>query len=174
MAKRVFSCPNMSFTTPTALGSLCTASQFLALKGGSGTQYIDVLEVYINGTNTSSAVGGFMLARPSVIETGAPTGLATPNSDGPMNPATAVLGAAPVTFIVSATNPPTPSSTPADTKMNLGLNAFGGIVRWNAAPTQMWSQVGNTATLGETVLFNSSSAGGTSCTASANIMYEPM
>src|SRR5262249_50277428 len=144
-----------------------------AIKGASATQFIDILEVKVSGSSTSSAVIGTTLARVSAVETGAQTALASPNSDGPNNPATAALAAPPQTFIVASTTQPTPSSAAADTKLDLTTNGFAGIVRENFAPTQQWSQVGNTATLGESILFNSSSANGTTGSFNALIIYEP-
>jgi hypothetical protein len=58
-----------------------------------------------------------------------------------------------------------------DPKLELNLNAFGGIIWWNAAPTQQWSILGNTASLGESSL--SAFTGGTVGAISAHILYEP-
>jgi hypothetical protein len=64
-------------------------------------------------------------------------------------------------------------STVTDTHLNLALNLFGGIVRWNATPTQQWQIIGNTAPGGESVLWNSATAGGSTGLANAHIIYEP-
>lgn len=173
MAKRTFQVANLSFATATALGSAATSGQYMAIKGGSSTQFIDILEVMVQGLSAASAVFGGLLARVSTVETGAQTALTSPNSDGPNNPATAALAAPPQTFIAAATTQPTPSSAASDTKLPVSINAFGGALRWNAAPTQQWSQVGNTATLGESILFNSTSAGGQSSNCNVSIIYEP-
>ena len=171
MAKRTF---NGSFTncTASAIGSAAATGQFMCIKGGSGTQFIDILEVKISGSGTASAVLGTVLARVSTIETTLTTPLVSPFADGPMNPATAALAAPASTFSAAATGP-TPSSAQSDTKFDLTTNAFGGIVRENFAPTQQFSQVGNTATLGETVLFNCSTYNGTTGSFNAAIIYEP-
>lgn len=172
MAKRTFNF-NGTNVTASALGSAAGASQYMGIAGANGTQYIDILEVKVSGSGTASAVLGTTLARVSSAHTGGQSALASPNSDGPMNPATAALAAPPVTWINATTLQSTPSSAAADTKFDLTTNAFGGIVRENFAPTQQFSMVGSTATLGETVLFNSSSANGATGSFNAAIIYEP-
>ena len=170
MAKRAFIAGNQTFTAQAYTTAL-TSATYMALKGGSGTQLLDLLEVLISGMATASTVAAMQLTRASTIET-TPTALASPNSDGPMHPATAALAAPPVSFVAAATGPQA-SAVTTDAKLNFGLNLFGGIVRWNAAPTQQWSILGNTADLGEAILFNSSSSGGSSGAANAHIIYEP-
>lgn len=168
MAKRSFQAANW---TPTAQAdtTALTSGTYMALKGGSGTQKIDVLEVMISGLAGSSTPTILQLARASTIET-TPTALASPNQDGPLDPATAALAAAPVSFVAAATGPQRSAAT-TDAKLNFALNAFGGIIRWNAAPTQQWSLLGNTAQFGESIL--SAFTGGTVGAISAHIIYEP-
>jgi hypothetical protein len=91
-----------------------------------------------------------------------------------MNPATAALSNVPVSFVAATTNPQA-SAVITDAKLNLGLNLFGGIIRWNAAPTQQWTILGNTFGLGNSVLFNSTTSGGAAGggVANAHILYEP-
>jgi len=170
MAKRVFTSAGLTFTA-SAAGSVATTSGYMALKGGSATQTIDILEIMISGKVGSSTVGGFVYKRVSTLET-TPTTLAAPHSDGPEHPATAALAAPPVSFVAAATQP-TPSNTVTDATLQLGLNGFGGIVRWNAAPTQQWTIVTATAPGGESILFNSSTHGGVTQAADAHIIYEP-
>jgi len=143
----------------------------MALKGGSATQLIDVLEVGINGMATASTVTALNLARVSTLESSA-TALAAPHSDAGMFPNITALANTVVPF-VAATTQPTPSNTVTDAKINLALNAFGGIYRWNAAPTQQWQIIGNTAPGGESVLWNSSTGGGSTALVNAHIIYEP-
>lgn len=170
MAKRIFTSQGLTFGA-TAAGSAATTSQFMALKGGAATQLIDVLEVGINGMATASTVAAMNLARASTLET-TPTALAAPHSDAGMFPNITALGSTVVPFVAAATGP-TPSNTVTDAKINLALNLFGGIYRWNAAPTQQWQIIGNTAPGGESVLWNSSTGGGSSGLANAHIIYEP-
>jgi hypothetical protein len=170
MAKRAFNAGGLTFTAQAYTTAL-TSSTYMGLKGGSSTQLIDVLEVLVSGMATASTVAAMQLTRASTVET-TPTALASPNSDGPLHPATAALAAPPVSFVAASTGPQA-SAVTTDAKLNFGMNLFGGIVRWNAAPTQQWSILGNTADLGEALLFNSSTAGGSSGAANAHIIYEP-
>jgi hypothetical protein len=167
MAKRTFHAPNW---TPTAQAdtTALTNATYQALKGGSGTQLINIVEVSISGAASASSIAIMQLARASTIET-TPTALAAPNSDGPMHPSTAALAAAPVSFVAAVTGPQR-SATTTDAKLELGLNAFGGIYRWQAAPGEEWGQIGNTAPLGESIL--SAFTGGGSGNVSSHIVYE--
>jgi hypothetical protein len=170
MAKRIFQAVNF---TPTATADAATAlanSTYMAMKGGSSTQMIDVLEIMISGLAASTSSPTIMqFARHSTIAT-TPTALAAPNSDGPMHPSTAALAAPAVTFVAAGTGPQRSAAT-SDARLNVGLNAYGGIVRWVAAPTAQWTNLGNTAQLGEASL--SAFTGGTVGAVSAHIIYEP-
>lgn len=168
MAKRIFHAANWT-PTATADTSAHANATYMALKGGSSTQLINIVEVYIGGLAGASSPTLMQLARVSTIET-TPTALASPNSDGPAHASTAALAAAPVSFVAAAAGPQR-SAVTTDAKLELALNAFGGIVRWVAAPGGEWSQIGNTAALGESIL--SAFTGGTVGAISAHIMYEP-
>lgn len=169
MAKRIFHATNY---TPTAQAdtTALTNATYQALKGGSSTQLINIVEVYIAGLAGASSPTLMQLARASTIET-TPTALASPNSDGPAHPSTAALAAPPVSLVAAAAGPQR-SAVTSDAKLELALNAFGGIVRWTAAPDAEWTQLGNTATLGESIL--SAFTGGTVGAISSHIMYEPL
>ncbi len=172
MAKRTFMLPGQTFTA-AAVTTALASNTYMGLTGGSTTQLIDVLEVLISGKATASIVAAMELARVSTIATAngvAP--LASPASDGPLHPSTAALAAPPVSFTAAGTGPQA-SAVTSDAKLNFGLNLFGGIIRWNAAPTQQWSILGNTANLGQSVLWNSSTGGGSSGLVDAHILYEP-
>ena len=172
MAKRTFTSAAVPWTANaagSAIGPPGTPS-WMGLKGAAGTQITDILEILYSGKATASTVAAIELCRASTLET-TPTTLAAPHSDGPAHFATAALAAPVVTFVAAATGP-TPSNTVTDAKLNLGLNLFGGIIRWNAAPTQQWTMVGNTAPGGESLLFNNSTAGGSSGLGDAHILYE--
>ena len=167
MSKRVFS--NINWTpTAQADASALTNATYMALKGGSGTQKTDILEVYVVGAAASSAPTPLCLARASTIET-TPTALAAPATDGPLDPATAALAAPPVSFTAAGTGPQRSAAT-TDARLQVGVNAFGGSLRYNAAPTQQWSLLGNTAQFGETLLSsgNAESPGAVN----AHILYE--
>lgn len=167
MAKRIFGVPTISMVA--APDGLLVASQHMTIIPGSATQMIDVQEIYMGGQAASSAVSLMMFARSSTVGI-TPTALATPNSDGPMNGWTADLVATPKCYITAATQP---NRTPAATiaRMNMTYNAFGGIVRWVAAPGEEWKLVGTAVNVSETSL----SAFTASATASMgiNIIYEP-
>jgi len=168
MAKRVFQAVNF---TPTATADASTLSNltYMALKGGSTTQQIDILEVLISGLANATGPAIMQLSRCGALETTA-TALAAPNGDGPMNPATAALAAPPVSFVAANTGPQRSNAT-NDGRLQMALNTFGGIIRWNAAPNQQWTQLGNATTVGETIL--SAFTGTTPGAVSAHIMYEP-
>ena len=170
MAKRAFH--NTSWT-PTATAdtvSLVNAT-YMALKGGSATQLINVLEILINGQAATSAPTFLQFARHTTIGA-TTTALAANASDGPMHPSTAALAAPPVSFI-SCTTGPQRSAVTTDAKLEIGLNAFGGIMKWNPyTPDMAFSILGNTASLGESSL--SAFTGGTVGPISAHIIYEPL
>ena len=168
MAKRTFQATNW---TPTAQAdtSALTSATYMAIKGGSGTQLIDVQEIMVSGFAGSTAPAILQMARVSTVET-TPTALAAPNSDGPMHPSTAALAAPPVTFTAAGTGCQRSAAT-TDGRLNLGLNTYGGIAKWNSAFSAPWSILGNTADLGESVL--SAFTGTTPGAISAHIIYEP-
>lgn len=168
MAKRNFHNTNWT-PTATADGTPLTSATYMALQGGTSTQLIDILEVMINGLAGSSAPTLMQLARDSTVSNSA-TALSAPAGDGPMHPSTAALAAPPVSYTAAGTGPSRSSAT-SQGRLELGLNAFGGIVRWNAAPTQQMSILGNTASLGEVSL--SAYTGGTVGAISAHMLYEP-
>jgi len=170
MAKRSFQATNW---TPTAQAdgnsTPLNNNTYMALKGGSGTQLIDVQEIMVSGFAGSTAPAILQFARVGVVETTA-TALAAPNSDGPMHPSTAALAAPPISFVAATTGPNRSAST-SDARLNLGLNTYGGIAKWNSAFSAPWSILGNTADLGESVL--SAFTGTTPGAISAHIIYEP-
>lgn len=169
MAKRVFQCVNY---TPTATSDSSTAlanGTYQAIRGATSTQKIDVLEVMISGFAGASAPTILQLARVGVVGS-TTSALVAPNTDGPEDTATAALVSPPLTY-TNAVGGPQRSGAITDARLNLGLNAFGGIVRWNAAPTQQWVITGNTAPGGESVL--SAYSGGTVGAISSHIIYEP-
>ena len=168
MAKRIFTSQNWTPTAQADTSALSNGS-YMAIKGGSGTQLIDIQEIMVSGFAGSTAPAILTMARVSTLENTA-TALAAPASDGPMHPATAALAAAPVTF-TAATQGPQRSAVTTDAKLNLGLNTYGGIAKWNSAFSAPWSILGNTADLGESVL--SAFTGTTPGAISAHIIYEP-
>jgi hypothetical protein len=154
--------------TPTAVNDATnfTDNGYMGLMGGSTTQRIDIYEVYIGGVATASAPTYMVLGRDSTVQA-TPTSLTTAQSNAALDPATAALAAPQVAFTASTTKPQR-SSTLA--KIAMGLNAFGGSVRWVAGPGGEFKLLGNTASLGEASL--SAYTGGTPGLMNASIMYE--
>jgi hypothetical protein len=170
MAKRLFTSAGLTFTA-TAAGATATTSAYMALKGGGSVQLIDVLEIEVVGMASASTLGALIMARASTLEN-TPTALAAPHSDAGLNPSISAISPVTVPF-VAATSQTVPSNTVTDAHLNVGCNLFGGINRWNASPFQQWQQVGNTAPGGESVLWNSSTAGGATGAANCHLLYEP-
>ena len=177
MAKRIFSTAGQTYGTVN-LGTAPTTGQYMAMVGSSTTQVTDINEVLITGTASASTIGAFTWCPISVAQTGGATALASPNSDGPMQSnATPVVN---TTFVAAATTQPTPASTLTASRINLGLNTFGGIIRWNAAPTQQYTLIGNAifaagppVLFGQAMLVNMTQGTGASTTANIHVMYEP-
>ena len=172
MAKRLFATGGVTFTA-SASAAQATGGGYMSLVGSASTQISDILEVMISGKATASTVCATYLNRQSTLGTGGAVTLAGQNSDGPMNPATAALSSPVVAAVDYTTNEAIPSATVTDARLQLGLNLFGGIIRWNAAPTQQMTIIGSAAPGGSVILWNSSSAGGSTGLADAHIIYEP-
>lgn len=167
MAKRSFS---VATWTPVAVADTTnfTASGYQALQGGSTTQQIKVLEVYMGGQAGASTPTFMVLARDSTVGA-TTTALTTGQKDAALDATTAALAAPPVAFVAATTEPQRSSTLGL---LNLSFNAFGGIVRWVAAPGEEISILGNTASLGEVSL--SAYTGGTPGLMGSHIVYEPL
>lgn len=166
MSKRIF---QQSTWTPTAQADGVLTGVFAALKGGSATDIIQIMEIYEGGQAGASSVNAMVLARSSTLGI-TPTALALPNSDAFMNANSPALSTGPTAFVAAAT---APNRSPAVTIARLGLtfNAFGGIVRWVAAPGEEWTSVGSATTSNsETVL--SAQNVGTAGLMGSHIIYE--
>ena len=166
MAKRSFS--NISWTpTPVGDTSAMTGSGYMGLQGGSGTQKNTIYEVFMGGAAGSAAPMLMTLCRDSTVAV-TPTALSTGQKDGPMDPSTANLAAVPVSFVTASTQS---QRSATSTALALPFNAFGGILRWLAAPGEEFSILGNTASLGEVSL--SMYTGGTAGLLGSHLIYEP-
>lgn len=156
--------------TPVAVADTVnfTDNGYMGLMGGSSTQRLNVLEVEMSGQGAASAVMIMLLSRDSTVQA-TPTALTTGQSNAALDPSTAALAAPQVAFTASTTKPQRSATLGL---LHLGFNAFGGVVRWQAAPGQEIGILGNTASLGEVSL---SGYTGTSATAiGAHIHYEPL
>ncbi len=171
MAKRIFQVTGQTFTATTDSTAMANYT-YMAISGGSTTQRIDILEVYWGGLASASAPHTLHLARLGTAGTTTSTLLVAQGaSDGPMDSATADLRSV-VTAYNGCTTGPTTSNLISDARLNLAGNAFGGIVRWNAAPTQQWTITGNVAPSVSALRCNNA-ASATSPVLSSHIIYEP-
>lgn len=99
-------------------------NSYQAVRGGASTQLARIVEVFIGGEATSSTVNRMALRR---LSTNATT--PTDQTPAPLNiysPAAVAQG------YVAASTGPTIAAT--QHLANFAFNAFGGIVRWVAAP----------------------------------------
>lgn len=141
--------------TPVAVADTTnfTDSGYMAVQGVAA-QAFRVYEVYIGGQASSSAVTELTLSRDSTVGATSLTGVTLALLDGTgLAPSTA-----PSAFSASTTKPQRSSTLQL---LNLTLNAFGGIVRWVAAPGSELIGYGATASIGEMSLssFNAGSPG---------------
>lgn len=167
MAKRSFSF--MTYTPVAVADTVAmTASTFQAILGGSATQRITYYEVYLGGQAGASSPTFMVFSRDTTVAVGT-SALVAGQTDAPMDPATAALAAPPVPYVLAAPTLPQRSTTAH--LLNLSFNAFGGIIRWVAAPGEEPQQVGNTQPLGECSL--SAYTGGTPGLLGSHIVYEP-
>lgn len=66
MAKWVFAVPTITMTAAADNVSL-TTNAYMALQGGTSSQFIDILEIMLGGQAVSSAVAILLLARDSTV-----------------------------------------------------------------------------------------------------------
>lgn len=166
MAKRSFS---VATWTPTAVADTAnyTDNGYQAILGGTSTQIITYLEIYMGGQAGASSPTIMVFSRDSTVEA-TPTALTTGDSDAAFDPASAALAAPAVTFHASTTKPQRSATLHL---LNVSFNAFGGIVRWVPAPGTEPKSLGNTASLGEVSL--SAYTGGTPGLMGSHIIFEP-
>lgn len=159
---------NVPTWTPTAVGDTAnmTAQGFMALLGGSSTQRINILEAYMGGQAGASSPSIMLVARDSTVSSGVTSNAAR---FAALDPATAALGAPPVATSVGSTTLPQRSATLS--LLTLAFNAFGGIVRWVAAPGEELGMLGNAASFGEMSL--SAFTGGTPGLMGSHFIVEP-
>lgn len=130
--------------TPVAVADTTafTDEGYMAVQGGGSTQRVEFAEVYMGGLAAASAPAQMILARDSTVGATALSGVMSAALDG----AATAPGTLPSAFSTSTTKPQRSATLQL---LQLGFNAFGGIVRWVAAPGEEFSIVGNTASLGE-------------------------
>jgi hypothetical protein len=154
--------------TPVAVADSVnfTDGGYMGLMGGSTTQRINIGEVFMGGVAGASAPSLIVLSRDSTVQA-TPTALSTGESNAALDPATAALAAPQVPFTASTTKPQRSATLGL---LTLPFNAFGGVVRWAAAPGYEPALLGNTASLGEVSL--SAFTGGTPGLMGAHFLYE--
>lgn len=160
---------SLAYTTKTMVavadGSSMTSNGYAVfLQGGSGTMQCRVNEVYIGGEDTASTPTTMTFGRDSTV------GVTAITTASNFNAALDASSVAPGTLIVfgsgATTNPS--RSTTLGHLLDLSLNTFGGIARWQARYGEEITTIGNTASLGEVSL---SSVTGTG-KISGHILYE--
>lgn len=156
--------------TPVAVADAAafTDNGYCGLMGGSATQRIDVSEVFMGGQAGASSPCIMIVSRDSTVQA-TPTALTTGQSNAALDPSTAALALPQVAFTASTTKPQRSATLGL---LNLSYNAFGGIVRWVAAPGTELKMLGNVASFGEISL--SAFTGGTPGLTGSHIIYEPM
>lgn len=152
--------------TPTAVADTTnfTDSGYMALQGGSASQRVNILEIEMGGLAAASAPAQMLLARDSTVGATALTGVLTT----PLDPNTAALAAPPPAFSASTTKPQRSATLQL---LALSFNAFGGVIRWVAAPGQEIGLFGVAVNFGEISL--SHAAAGTPGLMSSHFIYEP-
>jgi hypothetical protein len=133
--------------------------------GGATTARTNIIEVYVGGQSGASAVAIMLLARDSIFPV---TSAASTVFDAPLDASTAAL-AQPV-LASNGFSGTKPQRSTTLHLLNLTFNAFGGIVRWVAAPGEEITIIGNTASLGSVSL---SCGSGGSGTVGSHVIYEP-
>lgn len=167
MAVRTFTVAG--FTTEAVADTTnMTDSKYMAIKGGSSTQYTRIKEVYAAGLESStSAPQKLLLARDTTV--GATlTSLTTGESDEADDPNTAALAAPALPFVAATTKPQRGKRYLA----SVAFNALGGLVRERFPFGEEPAILGNTQPLGEVSL--SGFTGTTAGVISAHIKYETL
>lgn len=151
--------------TPVAVADTTnmTDAGHQTVQGGSTTQRGSVVEIYMGGQAGASAPSIMQFGRTSTV--GATL---TAARLAALDPSIAALAAPPTNYTTSTTKPQRSSTLGA--LLNLSFNAFGGIVRWVAAPGEEISFLGNTASLGELSL--NAFTGGTPGLTGSHIIIE--
>lgn len=129
--------------------ALANAS-YHAIRTAASTDTVRTVEVFIGGEASSSAINRMMLRRTTTL-------VATPTNVAPA-PLNIFSVAAVAQGFAAATTGPTIATT--NHLLNLSMNAFGGIVRWVAAPgEEIWS-TGTTQPNAEQVLSSGAASAG--------------
>lgn len=131
------------------------------LQGGSATMQLKVNEIYIGGEDTASTPTTMVFSRDSTVAATAISG----NFNAAMDASATAPGTIPVFGCVSTTKPQRSSTLHL---LQLSLNTYGGIARWQARYGEEITIVTATQPLGEASL---SSVTGTG-KVSGHVIYE--
>lgn len=165
MAKRIVSVTTITPTATADATNLVDATYPFLLQGGSTSQRNRVWEVYFGGQATASAPTYMIMGRDSTVAATNSNG--TGQADAPIEVLTAAL-AAPA--LVGNTNTTKPQRSATLHLLNLSFNAFGGVIRWVAAPEETIDTYGNAVNVGEISV--SAFTGGTPGAMGAHMIYE--
>lgn len=123
-----------------------TDAKYIAIASNATTEFGRVLEVYEGGEATSSTVNIMSFGRDSTI--GATLSFATIAGFGPVTlDARSAVATQGVAFNTATTKPQ--RSATLGHLLTLSFNAFGGIVRWVAAPEEEINYYSNAASTNE-------------------------
>jgi hypothetical protein len=138
--------------TPTAVADTVTytSSTYQGIGASAATTGVIVREVMVSGQATSSSVAIAQFARDHIVGASL-TALAAPASDGPLGSLGPTAQSGSLSFVAATTNPQR-SAVTTSARLNLAINAFGGLVRWNAAPGQEWKIAGISVDISESSL----------------------
>jgi hypothetical protein len=168
MGKRIFQALGFS-PTAQADNTALTSATYMAIESQSATAGLQVIEIYEGGQASASSINVMVFSR-DVVHGVIPTALATPNSDGVMNSFGTSTSA--TTYVAAGTGPSRITAA-TNAKLNLSFNAFGGIVRWVAAPGEEWGIVGTATSVSGSTLSASNAVSGSVGQMGAHIVYEP-
>jgi secreted PhoX family phosphatase len=164
MAKYSVSYTSLTFTAAADTADIADGS-FLSVQGGSATQRILLSEVYIGGEAASTSSPTIMVvARDSTKAAATVSGGRMALLDG----SATAPGTVPV--YGTSTNSTQPQRSATDHLLHLSFNAYGGIVRWVAAPGSEIAIVTATAPAGSVSL--SAFTGGTPGATSGHFIIE--
>ena len=133
-----------------------------SLRGGGATSAAKVNEVYIGGEDTASTPTQMILSRVTAVSVGA---LTVGN-----NASLDAIGTAPATLQAWGNTAVTSGAQRSATlyMLQLSLNTFGGIARWQARYGEEITMYSAAATIGELLLSSKVGAGKTS----GHLIYE--
>lgn len=166
MGQKIATTYNSWTPTATADATNLVNATYQGLQGGVSTQRTTIREVFLGGVATASAPSLMVLARDSQV--GATPTATTGHKIAVIDGSAVLIANPPVQFDKTVTTLPQRSSTLG--LLSLGFNAFGGIIRWVAAPGEEITMIGAAASFGESSL--SAFTGGTPGLLNSHLLLE--